>query len=90
MFEQYTAHLREETPSLSVEGSVYPAGSVATALSNLVFLIRLLFIGVIIGGGPEMLQRFGINNTPPWLLWMFENKVETREGERERGGTRST
>ncbi|XP_019857946.1 PREDICTED: selenoprotein T2-like [Amphimedon queenslandica] len=62
-------------PSLSVEGRVYPAGPVATALSNIVFIIRLLCIAVIIGGGPEMLQRFGINNTPQWLLWMFENKM---------------
>lgn len=68
-------------PSLSVEGRVYPAGPVATGLSNLVFIIRLLFIAVIIGGGPEMLQRFGINNTPQWLLWMFENKVGREEGQ---------
>lgn len=62
-------------PSLNVEGSVYPAGPVAMALSNIVFIARLALIGLIIGGGPDTLQRVGINNTPQWLLWMFENKV---------------
>lgn len=57
-----------------MEGSVYPPSDAARLLSNIAFFMRLLLIGLLLGG-PETLQKVGIDNPPQWFLWMCENKV---------------
>lgn len=74
MFEQYVGVIRQELPSLKTEGSVYPPGPTASLLSNIVFALRLIFIGILLGG-PDTLRWIGINNPPEWFTWMNENKV---------------
>ena len=61
-------------PSLKMEGSIYPPSNTARLLSNIVFFMRLLLIGLLLGG-PDTLQKVGIDNPPHWFLWMCENKV---------------
>ena len=74
MFEQYGAYLRQDMPTLLLEGEIYPPSNTARIASNILFAVRLLLIGLILGG-PDILQRIGINQPPQWYLWMYENKV---------------
>ena len=77
MFEQYAAVLQKEIPSLVVQGEIYPASKLARVLSNIVFVLRFVVVGFIIGG-PGSLEAVGITQRPQWFLWMCENKVRYR------------
>lgn len=61
-------------PTLLLEGEIYPPSNTARIASNILFAVRLLLIGLILGG-PDILQRIGINQPPQWYLWMYENKI---------------
>ena len=61
-------------PTLLLEGEIYPPSDTARIASNILFAVRLLLIGLILGG-PDILQKIGINQPPQWYLWMYENKV---------------
>lgn len=74
MFEQYGTHLKQSIPTILLEGEVYPPSDTARMMSNILFYLRLLLIGVILGG-PDLMTTIGINQTPHWLQWMFDNKV---------------
>ena len=74
MFEQYVAVIRQEIPTLKAEGSVYPPGPIPQLLSNIMFALRLIFVGILISG-PDALRWIGINNPPEWFMWMCQNKV---------------
>ena len=77
MFEQYRQALAEDFPSLSIEGDTYPPSSTAQLLSNLVFLVRMVLLGLVLAG-PGALQSLGIQQPPAWYMWMYENKVGLR------------
>ena len=76
MFEQYRQVLAEDFPSLNIEGETYPPSPTAQLLSNLVFLVRMVLLGLVLAG-PGALQSVGIQQPPAWYMWMYENKVRS-------------
>lgn len=74
MFEQYGSYVKQSIPTVLLEGEVYPPSDMAQLISNVLFYARLVLMGVILGG-PDLLNTIGINQTPHWLQWMFDNKV---------------
>ena len=76
MFEQYANILQSEMPHLEFEGVTYPPPRINEILSNVVFVVRMVFL-LILMAGPGVLQNIGIQN-PPWIIvWAQENKVYT-------------
>ena len=74
MFEQYANILQSEMPHLEFEGVTYPPPRINEILSNVVFVVRMVFL-LILMAGPGVLQNIGIQN-PPWIIvWAQENKV---------------
>ncbi len=74
VFEQYGTYVRQDLPSLLLEGEVYPPSDTARLMSNVLFFARLVLMGIILGG-PDVLRYIGINQPPQFLQWMFDNKV---------------
>lgn len=74
MFEQYAHTLKSEVPHLEVEGETYPPPRINEILSNTLFVVRMVCIGLLFGG-PQLLQSLGINNPPTIYNWAQENKV---------------
>ncbi len=75
MFEQYTQALMSEVPHLEVQGETYPPPHINEILSNVVFVLRMVCIGLLLGG-PQLLVSLGINNPPGLYSWAQENKVD--------------
>ena len=74
MFEQYSHALAEELPHLHLEGANYPPPYINNLLSNVLFYVRMVLIGLIIGG-PGVLQSLGIQHPPSIYMWTQENKL---------------
>ena len=74
MFEQYAHALAEELPDLHLEGANYPPPYINNLLSNTLFYVRMVLIGLILGG-PGVLQSLGIQQPPPIYMWTQENKM---------------
>ena len=66
--------MRQDVPSISLEGEIYPPSDNARLMSNVMFYARLVLMGLILGGR-DVMRTFGVEQPPNWLLWMFENKV---------------
>ena len=73
MFEQYAQALAEELPHVRLEGENYPPPYANKVLSNVLFGLRMVLIGVILGG-PGVLQSVGIREPPSIYRWTQENK----------------
>lgn len=73
MFEQYSQALAQELPHLKLEGQNYPPPYICSVLSNVLFVVRMLLIGLILGG-PGVLQGMGIQQPPAIYMWTQENK----------------
>lgn len=74
MFEQYAQALANELPHLQLEGQNYPPPYINSVLSNVLFVVRMLLIGLILGG-PGVLQNMGIHRLPDIFVWAQENKI---------------
>ena len=73
MFEQYAQALSEELPHVTLEGENYPPPYLNSVLRNILFVLRMLSIGLILGG-PGVLQSVGIQQPPAIYIWTQENK----------------
>ena len=74
MFEQYAEALQSEVAHLEVQGETYPPPRINEILSNVVFVVRMVCLGLLLGG-PQLLQSIGVNNPPGIYTWAQENKV---------------
>ena len=73
MFEQYAQALAEELPHVTLEGENYPPPYINRLLSNVLFCVRMVLIGLILAG-PGALQSLGIQQPPSMYMWAQENK----------------
>ena len=73
MFEQYAQTLTEELPHVKLEGENYPPPYFNSVLSNILFVLRMLLVGLILGG-PQVFQSVGIQQPPDIYMWTQENK----------------
>lgn len=76
MFEQYAQALADELPHVQLEGQNYPPPYINNLLSNALFVLRMLLIGLILGG-PGVLQSIGVHQFPAIFLWTQENKISS-------------
>lgn len=74
MFEQYAHALADEIPHLKLEGHTYPPPYINRLLSNCFFVLKILLMGIILGG-PGVLQTIGIQQPPAIYVWTQEHKI---------------
>ena len=59
-----------------MEGDTYPPPRINEILSNVVFVLRMVFL-ILLLAGPDALRSIGIQNPPWFYVWAQENKVES-------------
>ena len=75
MFEQYAHALAEKLPHLHLEGANYPPPYINNLLSNVLFYVRMVLIGLILGGPGRSTESRLFNSHHLFILWTQENKL---------------